>query len=208
MIGAESKTLPATQFEERLFSFGEWVIKDDITEATNNRPLQSKRTNICVACGYNLHGLTFDHRCPECGKPAAESVQFRIKQRAPKNQREAEILKRSRAALQLAAKDAPYPSAAFIFIARSISFATMQAKGQHVTALDVCRAVRDYAKYSLGGQAQATLILALMKIKRSEDVGDIVDRLVKAGRFVASESDSLDQFNNVFTLENLFEVPM
>lgn len=28
----------------------------------------------CVHCGYNLRGLAYDHRCPECAKPVAGSL--------------------------------------------------------------------------------------------------------------------------------------
>ena len=38
-----------------------------------------REDHACVGCGYNLRGLPFDHRCPECGKPCAESVRFVVK---------------------------------------------------------------------------------------------------------------------------------
>ena len=29
---------------------------------------------LCEGCGYTLNGLPEDGRCPECGKPVAESI--------------------------------------------------------------------------------------------------------------------------------------
>lgn len=37
----------------------------------------------CVACGYNLRGLTKKHRCPECGTPAGFSTSGDLLQYAP-----------------------------------------------------------------------------------------------------------------------------
>jgi len=37
----------------------------------------------CVHCGYNLRGLTKQHRCPECGTPAGFSVEGDLLKYAP-----------------------------------------------------------------------------------------------------------------------------
>ncbi len=42
----------------------------DVTAPSRNEDADP----LCEACGYNLRATSFDHYCPECGRPAAESL--------------------------------------------------------------------------------------------------------------------------------------
>jgi len=169
-------------------------------------------------CGYNLRGLTFDHNCPECGIPALKSVRFQMKHRWRDTPEGIAQREKSRAALQKAveANRHRYPPDAFIFVLDSMRFAAFcQAENREgaipwtdVGARSVCRALREYARLSCGGEDGATLTLAALAIQSSDDVGNIVYAMVDSGRLAATESDDPSQFVGLFTLENLYEVEL
>ena len=164
-----------------------------------------ERDRYCK-CGYNLRGLTFDHHCPECGMPVVESIRLIVGDPKPCTPEQAQMLEKGRELLNLAAQDSPFPREAFLFVAKSVRYAVILAKGPEVTSRDICRAFRDLAKYMLGGPNKATLTLADWGFTGSEDVGEVLFRMVETGRIQVSEGDSVEQFNDVFTLDNLFAV--
>lgn len=71
----------------------------------------------------------------------------------------------------------------------------------HVTAADMCAAVRDLAVTAQGGTRAACDLVRGWGITRSEDVGRIVAGLVEAGVVRPSDSDSPADFHHLFTLE-------
>ena len=73
-----------------------------------------------------------------------------------------------------------------------------------LTAKDICRGLRDYAKVHFGGEAHGIGGIAGVGIRRSEDVGAIMFALVEAGRLKLSQGDRVEQFSGLFTLQDLF----
>jgi uncharacterized repeat protein (TIGR04138 family) len=111
-----------------------------------------------------------------------------------------------------AIKGSEYPVEAFSFILGALRYAYLRKTGgaggrASVDAREVCDAVRYYGRLRLHGEANAVRRLAEWKIRRSEDVGRIIFRMVEAGRLHASPGDSPGQFAGLFTLETLFEKP-
>ena len=162
------------------------------------------------ACGYNLRSLPFDHRCPECGKFAYESVRLRLKFTFPPGLDGARARNEHQAKMRAAAAGAPYEPLAFPLVLHAMRFARvhlLDVEG-HVTARDVCRGLREMSKLLWGGPKPAVFQLAKLGIRRSEDVGEIVFRLCDAGLMRSSPQDDINQFAGLFTLENLYTVEL
>jgi len=158
-------------------------------------------------CGYNLRSLPFDHRCPECGKFCYESVRLRLKLQFPPGLAGARARNEHQEKLRAAAKGSAYDPLAFLVVLHALRFTRMHvvAAEGHVTARDVCRGLREMAKLMWGGPSGAIFQLARLHVYRSEDVGEIVFRLVAAGSIQASPEDSIEDFHGLFTLQDLFE---
>ncbi|MEA2735715.1 MAG: hypothetical protein QOE14_2166 [Humisphaera sp.] len=166
-------------------------------------PLQVTGDRRCY-CGYNLRGLLLTGRCPECGRPVAESVRYLIRDR-PKSSEEEMALLRRNGMFHDVAEGTIYPQAAVALVYRAFSFVRMRSDKPSASAADICDALRDYARYSLGGPAAATLKLAEWNIRRSEDVGAIVFRLVDLKIMRAEPDDGPEKFAGLFTLETLYD---
>src|SRR3954452_20569191 len=111
---------------------------DDVPEISNDRQCQ---------CGYNLRGLTFDHRCPECGRPAAESVRFVVRVSPPRD--EAERLRRDevRRRLGAAAEGTPYaPNAILLLWGAWLYGRTRHLSPAGNSARTICEYFRTYAR--------------------------------------------------------------
>jgi len=154
-------------------------------------------------CSYNLRGLAFAGRCPECGRPVSESVRYYIHEE-PKTPEQAEALQKRNTALRHAAAGTPYPIAAVLLVHRAFTLVKLRSGQPNATAADLCDAFRDYARSNLGRPAKATLQLAEWNIRRSEDVGAIVFRLVAVDLLRAEPGDSPERFAGLFTLETLY----
>ena len=166
----------------------------------------------CIHCNYNLRGLTLDHNCPECGNPVLDSLRLVMRPVRPKTPAQAAEFAALGKKLRAAATGSEYPVEAFSFMLGALRYAylrkTAGAGGTaSVNAREVCDAVRCYGRLRLSGEARAVLRLAQWKIRRSEDVGRIIFRMVETGRLHASPGDSPEQFAGLFTLETLFEEP-
>ena len=157
----------------------------------------------CVHCYYNLRGLTLAHNCPECGRPVVESVRLVMTASPPQTAEQAAAVADMGARLWRAVKGSGYPVEAFSFVIGALRYA-FRARPDGVDARDVCQAVREYAAVRLGGTSGAIARLAEWNIRRSEDVGRIIFRMVDTGRIQASPGDSPEQFEGLFTLEDLF----
>jgi uncharacterized repeat protein (TIGR04138 family) len=157
-------------------------------------------------CGYNLRGLTLDHRCPECGRPAHESVKV-----CPYGVVALDAAERSRrwvieGDLFRVASETPYPHAAFLLVCHSLEYAfdCAQHRG-HVTAAEWCAAMREYARARFGGAREAMARLNDWKIRSSDDVGEIVSYLIANKLLEAAPDDAKEQFRGLFTLDDLFD---
>lgn len=74
---------------------------------------------------------------------------------------------------------------------------------RHVTGQELCRAVRDVALNRWGLLARG--VLARWNITRTEDIGAIVYALVNNGWLQKQPTDSIDDFNSVFSFKEAFE---
>ena len=76
---------------------------------------------------------------------------------------------------------------------------------RHVTGQELCAGLRDYALDQYGPMAGT--LLRHWGIHRTEDFGQIVYNLVEYGIFGKTETDSLDDFVEVYDFETAFSEP-
>lgn len=89
----------------------------------------------------------------------------------------------------------------FIFEALNHTLRTIQER-RHVTGQELLRGISEYARDEYGPMAR--IVFEYWGITRTEDFGQAVFHLVEAGLMGKTETDSLDDFKNVFDFEEEF----
>ena len=160
----------------------------------------------CFTCQYNLRGLTVDTRCPECGEPVEQTLRWFSINAIPAEMADA-LAELRRRRMQSVADSVRSTTDGVLFVSDAFSFACRHAGlfKRHVGALQVCLAVRDWSMSYFNDAAEAKELLAEWGIRSSEDVGRIIYALIEAGLARRSDDDSPDQFDGLFTLDNLFD---
>ncbi|HEV2295742.1 MAG TPA: hypothetical protein VGR35_17980 [Tepidisphaeraceae bacterium] len=155
-------------------------------------------------CGYNLRGLSYDHACPECGRAVCESTRLTFQLPTEVTPQGRDELFRVHKGLADASDACGFSTQACWVVDCGVSYAAMQAgqPRQAISAGEVCRGLREYARLHYGGLARGMFQLDAMGIRCSEDVGEIVYALVVAGLVLESPDDSRAAFAGLFTLEN------
>lgn len=111
---------------------------------------------------------------------------------------------------QIVAEDGRYPLAAVQFVREGLNhtlglFFPDKApdEKQHVSGEQLCGGLRDLALKRWGLMARS--VLAGWNITRTRDFGEIVFILVNSGWMQKNEEDSVEDFDEVFDLENALE---
>lgn len=115
--------------------------------------------------------------------------------------------------VQLIRKDDPrYDIGAYVFMRQALDHTLTGIKERestsahrHVSGQELCEGIRDYALEQYG--PMALKLLQSWGINRTEDFGQIVFNLVEFGIFGKTETDSIEDFNNVYDFETVFEAP-
>lgn len=115
--------------------------------------------------------------------------------------------------IQLIQKDdTRYATGAYLFLRQALDFTLARIREQekgnrhrHVTGQELCRGIRDYALDQFG--PMTLTLLEHWGIRRTEDFGQIVFNLVEFGIFGKTETDSIEDFNEVYDFETAFVKP-
>ena len=75
----------------------------------------------------------------------------------------------------------------------------------HVSGPELCDGVREYAIQQFGPMVPT--IFDAWNIRTTRDIGDMVFNLIHTGAFSRSDSDRVEDFENVFLFEDAFEKP-
>ena len=107
--------------------------------------------------------------------------------------------------------DPRYQREAYIFLRDALDFTTKQqkkAKGttvRHVSGPELLEGVRQYALKEFG--PMVITVFDSWGIRATEDVGHMVFNLINAGIFGKTDEDSIEDFKNVYDLQEAFVKP-
>jgi uncharacterized repeat protein (TIGR04138 family) len=111
--------------------------------------------------------------------------------------------------IEIADKDGRYPPEAFEFVMEALGhaqrmFDKAQAGGRggeehHVTGRELLEGACDLARREFG--LMAPVVFERWGVRATGDFGEIVFSLIEAGVLAGNESDSKDDFRDVFELE-------
>jgi uncharacterized repeat protein (TIGR04138 family) len=142
----------------------------------------------CVQCGLNLRDQPIRGACPECGHSVHRAVLEHVA--ATTGHSETRVW--------------------FVRIASYHIFRRIKSLGgdpaRHLTARDFCLKIRDYAIEHAGSRDRALAFLRDMSFVNSEDIGQIVFGPVDVGLLQARPEDRLEDFRDLFTIEELLGV--
>lgn len=158
----------------------------------------------CLQCGYNLRTLPADHRCPECGSQVLASITSAISNSIPRNRsfRGDEAQEANRRILTPAASVSGLPVDLLLFVWDAVRFA-MEDKPPRTGAgpAEVCDAVRSYAIEYFGDVEEAVAVLSALGVVGSEQIGEAVSILNRAGWLRGSE-DVRAAYAGLFKLQD------
>jgi len=107
--------------------------------------------------------------------------------------------------------DPRYQREAYIFLRDALDFTAKQqkkAKGttvRHVSGPELLEGVRQYALKEFG--PMVITVFDSWGIRATEDVGHMVFNLINAGIFGKTDEDSIEDFKNVYDLQEAFVKP-
>ncbi len=107
--------------------------------------------------------------------------------------------------LAIAERPPRYAVGAYEFTREAVSYAShvVYATGTHVSGPELLQAIRRFARERYG--ALALDVLESWGVRRTEDFGDIVFRLVEEGFLSKTEDDRPEDFRAVFRFADAFE---
>jgi uncharacterized repeat protein (TIGR04138 family) len=104
-----------------------------------------------------------------------------------------------------------YPEDAYRFVQQGLTFTVERVHGKkseqgvcrHITGQDLAEGLRDFALTQYGMLART--VLSRWNITSTFDFGRIVFALVDSGYMQKTESDTIEDFRNVFDFRNAFD---
>lgn len=97
-----------------------------------------------------------------------------------------------------------YSDAAYLFVLSALQFAIEQLdEPRHITGQELAKAVKDLAIQRFGPMART--VLEHWGIHSTADIGEIVYALIDYRVLIKQDSDSLDDFRDVFSFDDAFD---
>lgn len=115
--------------------------------------------------------------------------------------------------IELIRKEDPrYEAGGYLFLRQALDFTLGRIRKEekrsghrHVTGRELCEGIRNFALEQYGPMART--LLENWGIYRTEDFGQMVFNLVEYGIFGKTETDSLEDFTEVYDFETAFSAP-
>lgn len=108
---------------------------------------------------------------------------------------------------EAAKKDPRYDGEAYFFILKGLNFTVAKLdKPRHVTGRELSDGMRLYAVEQFGPMAKN--VLEHWGITRTEDFGNIVFNLIEVKLLAKTETDSIEDFKDVYDFKKAFTRPV
>ena len=105
---------------------------------------------------------------------------------------------------KITGKDPRYKPDAYEFVMESLWFTQKSLnRNNHVTGRELLNGIREYGLEQYGPMTK--MVLEHWGITRTEDFGEIVFNMVENGLMGRSESDSRDDFKNIYDFKDAFD---
>ena len=103
----------------------------------------------------------------------------------------------------IAQKDGRYAADAYAFVFEGLEY-TLRHLGRdgHITGKELAEGIRDKAIEEFGGLAR--MVFDRWGVRKTDDFGEMVFNLVNAGLMGKTESDSIDDFRDVYDFAAAF----
>jgi hypothetical protein len=156
----------------------------------------------CRKCAYNLRGLKFDGRCPECGEPirdsfaAAAAELARLLNEHPQN-----VVHRLK--FQGIADEAGATVDAVLFVFDAIGEAHKKKPSVEMNPVAICAAVSARVKAYFNDPGEAKELLEEWGLRSGEDIGRIAAELQKHELLPNSIVIFPDDFSGQFSLDSV-----
>lgn len=103
-------------------------------------------------------------------------------------------------------KDPRYKAEAYLFLMSALNFTVSRfEEPRHVTGQELSSGIKDYAIEQFGPMAR--MVLEHWGICQTEDLGNIVYNLIDAKLLSKTETDSIDDFKDVYDFRDAFDKP-
>jgi len=106
---------------------------------------------------------------------------------------------------ELVGRDPRYLFEGYRFVFEALEFTVRKAgERRHVTGRELLEGIRDYAREQFGGLAR--MVLEGWGIRQTSDFGEMVFGLVGAGLMGKTDSDSKEDFRDVYDFQDAFPI--
>jgi len=100
--------------------------------------------------------------------------------------------------------DQPYARDAYVFVSESLGYTVQQTgRAGHVSGRQLCEGLAEYALTQFGLLARS--VLESWGIRSSEDIGEIVFRMVEVGLLRKTEDDRREDFAGALDFDEVFD---
>ncbi len=99
-----------------------------------------------------------------------------------------------------------YKDDAYLFVLEGLDYTMKKCKREgHVSGQELLGGIKELALTKFGPMARS--VLEFWGIRKTHDFGEIVFALVDSGLLGRQPEDSIDDFNNVYDFEEVFDQP-
>ena len=155
----------------------------------------------CWKCAYNLRGLLFDGRCPECGEPIRDSFAAATAQLARLLNEHPQNIE-LRLKFQGIAEETDCSVDAVLFVGDAIEEFRKRKPSATMDAALICLAVRNRAKQYFNDDAEAKDLLNEWGIRTGEDIAKIALGLARHYLLQLTDNLAEEQFAGLFSLND------
>jgi uncharacterized repeat protein (TIGR04138 family) len=105
---------------------------------------------------------------------------------------------------EIVEKDARYKADAYEFVMQALGFTQKRLnRNGHVTGRELLEGIKELGLEQYGPMTK--MVFQHWGVKKTDDFGEIVFKMIENGLMGKNENDSIDDFKNVYDFEEVFD---